>query len=300
MLISRKLILLLGALCLLGAYPRATSAGPRPALVIQMRLDRAVMEIGDPLWLEVAVTNISSRDFPAPNLYLGGKGSKEFLMRGLLRPAVFDSEGRQIRFGFRVDNAAPLKLEEIIVWLKPGQTIRSRVDISGLWTFCQRPGDYAIAVPLMYAGAGLVRQLQPYAVSNTCFITVVPKGRLFGGGRDPKAPSRLSVRFQVDGRRAWSRHLPATIKGQTYVPAEVAAKLLRARIENTNGRITLKRDGQTLAFLTREQTVVLPSGKRLTDLGLVMAGKQVMLPQKALEQAFGPMTGLTWGIRPKS
>ena len=302
MLISRKLLLLLGALCLFGAYPRA-GAAEGPPLVIRMALDRDIMEVGDPLWLEIAVTNASSQRFPAPNLHIKGEGLNGFITLGLLRPRVFDSSGRELRFGIygdRVSWASYPKADELVVWLKPGETVRRVVKVNGLSVFTNRPGDYALAAPLMYDSRGVSQSLKPYTVSNTCFIRVVPKGQLVGAAKNTRSKAQLAVRFQVDGRRAWSRHLPATIKGQTYVPAEVAAKLLRARIENTNGRITLKRDGQTLAFLTREQTVVLPSGKRLKDLGLVMAGKQVMLPQKALEQAFGPMTGLTWGIRSKS
>ena len=299
MLISRKLILLLGALSCGAVWSGAASSAQSitAPLVVRLTTPHPVFVSGASHLMTISITNISSRPLPAPNLNLKGHGHDPFLIRGYFRPRVYDSRGRRMSIGFVASFDRLPTHEERFILLQPGKTIRASFNMGDYWNLWNRPGDYAVTTPVVTTRTGKIDPLQQLIVSNTCFLRVLPRDQ-----RALKSQKGLSLlaRFTLGDRTVWSRQAPTQTKDTSYIPLEVAAKLLSAKIQRANGRITLKRDGQTLAFLTREQTVVLPSGKRLKDLGLVMAGKQVMLPQKALEQAFGPMTGLTWGIRPKS
>ncbi|MBI3945204.1 MAG: hypothetical protein HY321_04745 [Armatimonadetes bacterium] len=277
--------LALGAILLLRSPVEAQMV---PPLIVHLALDRPIAVAGEPLSLEISVTNAWYQPFPAPNLAHYRPNSDLFIHHGILVPQVWNSEGRYVPLWVHADGPG-VPVDEEVIMLVPGQTITVRVDVTCLWGFHIRPGDYAIAAPAITRSQSL-KQLQPFVISNTAFVRILPRGAAGGRpmGAVEKEKLELAVRLSAGGRSARTAQAPVQLGKETYLPAAAAAELAGATLTEEKERLVLERDGKRLVFTPGEKAAVLPSGERKS--GVVVpyaAGRVPMLPATLLAEVFG-------------
>jgi hypothetical protein len=187
--------------------------------------------------------------------------------------------------------------EEKVRVLYPGESISARVDLD-LWAVRKRPGDYAITTPVFFGGNARAQSFSRYFISNTWFIRILPKGRKVTSDDLTKfSKSRFAIQINAADRRVKSNYSPLKIGADTYLPAQVAAALVRGKLDQHGTDTSIVRDGTRLRLDAAHGVAVLPSGKRIHGVAIPQLEQQeLMVPVSLLTSVFGAPKKVSWRI----